>query len=124
MEELKSFEESYMKTGKKAEPKGRGSVAIARLPTLQAGYNNDPRVLMALDELKEANNVLREKVKKLEEKVSLWPSADGRHCENQRLHRGSEAGRRRAEAWGRAKGEGREGRRWLGRSRDVDGVEV
>ncbi len=86
MEELKNFEESYMKTGKKAEPKPRGSVAIARLPTLQAGYNNDPRVLLELEELKETNNVLREKIKKLEEKVIPGRTADGRDREKQRVH--------------------------------------
>ena len=81
-----------MKTGKKAEPKGRGSVAVARLPTLQAGYNNDPRIMIELEELKEANNLLKEKIKKLEEKILFTlMTLDGRHRQVQGLHRGSEA---------------------------------
>eukprot|EP00826_Nyctotherus_ovalis_P062251 TRINITY_DN8975_c0_g1_i8.p3 TRINITY_DN8975_c0_g1~~TRINITY_DN8975_c0_g1_i8.p3 ORF type:complete len:143 (+),score=68.00 TRINITY_DN8975_c0_g1_i8:509-937(+) len=58
-----------MRTGRKGETKSKAGMGMARLPTLQGGYNNDPRVLAELEELKQENDVLREKIKKLEGKV-------------------------------------------------------
>ncbi|MDR3582672.1 MAG: hypothetical protein P4L67_05345 [Candidatus Pacebacteria bacterium] len=58
-----------MKLGKKTESKSKGNMGLARLPTLQGGYNNDPRILSDMEDLKEQNAALKEKIKKLEEKV-------------------------------------------------------
>eukprot|EP01022_Parablepharisma_sp_SALTPOND_P026631 TRINITY_DN64514_c2_g1_i1.p3 TRINITY_DN64514_c2_g1~~TRINITY_DN64514_c2_g1_i1.p3 ORF type:complete len:300 (-),score=69.84 TRINITY_DN64514_c2_g1_i1:71-970(-) len=69
LEELKSFEEGYTKIAKKGETKSKAGVGLARLPTLQGGYSNDPRILMELDEVKEQNAALKEKIRKLEEKM-------------------------------------------------------
>lgn len=58
-----------MRTGRKGETKSKAGMGMARLPTLQGGYNNDPRVLAELEELKQENEALRDKVKKLEGKM-------------------------------------------------------
>ena len=63
-----------MKLGKKGEPRAKTGMGLARLPTLQGGYSNDPRILMEMEELKERNNTLNEKIKKLEEKVNILNS--------------------------------------------------
>lgn len=58
-----------MKLGKKGEAKPKAGAGIARLPTLSGGFNNDPKIIMEMDELKEQNKSLQEKIKKLEEKM-------------------------------------------------------
>ena len=58
-----------MKLGKKGETKSKAGVGLARLPTLQGGYSNDPRILMDMEDIKDQNNALKEKIKKLEEKM-------------------------------------------------------
>ena len=60
-----------MKLGKKVEQKSKTNMGLARLPTLQGGYNNDPRIVLELEELKEQNATLKERIKKLEEKVHI-----------------------------------------------------
>lgn len=58
-----------MKLGRKGETKSKAGMGLARLPTLQGGYNNDPRILSELEEIKKENESLREKIKKLEGKM-------------------------------------------------------
>ena len=69
LEELKAFEESYTKIGRKGETKSKAGAGMARLPTLQGGYNNDPRIISELENLKQENEALNDKIKKLEKRM-------------------------------------------------------
>ena len=58
-----------MKIGRKGEAKSKIGMGMARLPTLQGGYNNDPRILSELEDANQANQALKEKIMKLEAKM-------------------------------------------------------
>jgi hypothetical protein len=70
--DIKAFEENNIKLGKKTELKGKGAkgaIGITRLPTLQGGYSNDPRIINELNIVKEENEKLKENIKYLQTKV-------------------------------------------------------